>query len=216
MLVFALSLLMPLQTFSAGTEEGFLKHAAAVRAIPMAGPDVPRSQEGVPIILVDNFGVVADGIYRGRRLQDEKDYQLLSGTLGVETLVNLRWAHADDAELCAEHHLKCVRYPIRLVLNDSHFDWKMLKDAFHFVNAERRAGRKVYIHCDHGSDRTGALAAALTIRLKACGQAFDEDELWESVDKTMREHGFHKNYRKIHATVKSWVYGFSKNPWLCQ
>jgi len=163
---------------------------------------------------INNWGVVAEGIFRGEKLNNEADYSCLSA-MGVKTVVNLRYFHEDRQKLCAKHGLNCVSYPIKLITG-LNFKYETLQKAFYFVLAERAAGRKVYFHCMHGSDRTGLLSAAIMIRDSACGKQFKADELWTTVDATLARHGFHGIYGNLRKTAQSWVYDFEKNPWLCR
>ncbi len=78
--------------------------------------------------------------------------------------------------------------------------------------AEHKAGHRVYFHCKKGSDRTGALAAALLIREKAC----NPDELWNEVEIRLKRHHFHPVFIFLKKDIRSWVYRFGQNQWLCR
>lgn len=180
-------------------------------------PAATAPSSAVPIL---NFGSISDGVFRGEYLNEEEDYRFLSEELGIATVVDLRYFHQDDPKLCARYRLNCVDFGLLLFpAQDRVFDWDIFREAFHFVAEERQAGRKTYIHCRYGSDRTGALASALIIRDRACsagGGAVDKDALWSLIDGTLSQYGFHHIYGGLHTTIRSWVYDFENNPWLCQ
>lgn len=163
-----------------------------------------------------NFGVVSEGIFRGAKLDDERDYRYLAEELGVSVVINMRCRHTDDDALCAEHGLECLDYQLWLLPGgDAFFDWKTFRAAFRRVLLERAAGRKVFFHCLHGADRTGALASALAIRETACGREFDRAGLWKRIETVLDRHGFHRTFRFLYRDIKSWVFEFERYPWLC-
>jgi len=168
-------------------------------------------------IPIKNFACVSDGIFRGAKLEQEEQYRYLKESLGVDTIINLAMGH-EDTILCERYRLRCVDFNIRLFPGSDmiFFNWEALRQAFLFVIHEHEAGRKVYFHCRHGSDRTGTLAAAITIRENACGANFEKNKLWSKVDKTLHQHHFHKVYFHLHGKIRRMVYHFDKNSWLCQ
>ena len=99
---------------------------------------------------------------------------------------------------------------------DLAFDWKTFRNAFNFVLSERAAGHTVYFHCLHGSDRTGALATALTIRERACGRSHDKAAIKAEVDATLERHGFHGRYVFLRLSIDSWLENLEKNQWICE
>lgn len=166
---------------------------------------------------IGNMGIVSANIYRGSELEKEDDYKFLKKQLGVDIVVDLRYFERDDQELCRKYGLQCVQFPLALViLNDAVFDWNTFRKAFRFVLDQRGAGKKIYIHCKHGSDRTGALASAIMIRERACGIKFDKHVLWSEIDSTLKKYGFHNIYPFLRHKIKDWVFEFEKNPWLCE
>lgn len=181
-------------------------------------PDVPPVVEILPIRNpLGNFGVVSKGVYRSERLDAEEDYAFLAGTLGVDTVVNLRYFHTDDRRLCRKYGLRCVNYRLRPFEEDEEpLDWYVLKAAFRHTVKEQAAGRGVHMHCLHGSDRTGALASAVMIRDRACGRDYDKDKLWEFIRTTLKQYGFHDVYVNIYLKIKGWVYKLDRNPWICE
>src|SRR3989338_2202443 len=109
-------------------------------------------------IPIGNFGRVTENIYRGEKLDDEEDYRYLKDH-GIATVINLRYFHEDDPRTCKKHKLYCVQFGLLLIPSrEELFDWATFQRAFKYVTGEQGAPKKIYIHCEHGSDRTGALA----------------------------------------------------------
>lgn len=172
-----------------------------------------------PTDTIGNFGTVTYNVYRGERLNEEADYQELR-SLGVQTVINLESLHEDDPGLCSHYGLNCVRFPIPLLgfpKLDKFFDYEMLEKAFQFLIDENHKNKKVYFHCHYGSDRTGALASAMTIRLNYCGDKsahYDAGQVWEKVKSDLSAYGYHEAlYKNLKSHIKSWVY--SPPPWIC-
>ncbi len=166
---------------------------------------------------IGNFGVVAPNIYRGERLNEEADYQELQN-LGVQTVISLEAILSDDQELCSKHGLNCVQFPISLLplpYVDKLFDYEMLQKAFQFLIDQNQANKKIFFHCYHGSDRTGALASALTIRMNFCGKDnYNADQIWTKVDQDLNTYGFHEFlYGDLKEHIYSWVY--ESPAWIC-
>ncbi len=191
-----------------------LKPALALRARMKGRPKIAPPP---------NFGMVSEGIYRGSRPKTAENFDYLKN-LGVSTVIDLEYFHEDSSTLCRRYGLNCVRKPLLLFpLDDEFFDWKTFREAFRLVLSERAQGRTVYFHCKDGSDRTGALAAALMIRSAVCnvspGSAPNsraQDDLWARIDQTLRQYGFHKVFVILHEKIKSWIYDPSDNRWLCR
>jgi protein-tyrosine phosphatase len=187
--------------------------AGAQSAIP---PDVATTAQAQ--LKLGNTGLVLPGIYRGAMPYGASDYRALAA-LGIDTVVNLRYlkTDADSAKYCAANDFDCEQYRLMLLpAQDKYFDWDTFKHAFRFIVYAHQAGHKVYIHCLHGSDRTGAMAAALTVRAAACGGQFDKAALWNKVDGDLKAHNFHMVYASLYAGIKDMVYKFDENrEWLC-
>lgn len=180
---------------------------------PRPFPDMP-DLAAAPI---GNMARVSEGIFRGERIRTTEQYRFLREDLGVDTVLNLEYFHNEDQELCRKNSLRCAELPLMLFVGkDLAFDWKTFRKAFRFVLYERAAGKRVYFHCLHGSDRTGALATALMLRERACGRAYDKAVLKAEVDATLELHGFHGRYVFLRHSIDSWVQDFDNNKWICE
>jgi protein tyrosine phosphatase (PTP) superfamily phosphohydrolase (DUF442 family) len=131
--------------------------------------NVTASQKAVSQLesTLENFCVVNDWLYRGG-----------DPTAEVTTVVSLRNRKSlrkKERELCQRFGLQLIEIPTTYwSVND-----ESLQKA---VNSLRDAPRKVYVHCDHGKDRTGIVVAACRMALEG----------WSFVDafNEMRAHGF--------------------------
>lgn len=168
--------------------------------------------------LIKNFDAVINNVYRGSRLSDHEDrFRFLSG-LGVNIVVNLEYFHGEEPYLCSKYDFDCIKFPILLLPlenADLNFDYHMLVKTFGFVIDKLKKGKQVYIHCYHGSDRTGALSAALKIREAACGNDYNKRELYEYIKEDLETHGFHSSlYHSMEFNILSWTQKIPK--WICR
>jgi tyrosine-protein phosphatase SIW14 len=127
---------------------------AACSANPPPGPPepdaaTPENLEGIP-----NFARISRGVWRGAQPTAEGMAKLKE--MGVKTIVNLRALHTDRDELRGLG-LDYAHFPCTAVVPDEEVVVKFLKIA---TDPERRP---VFVHCQHGSDRTGVLIAAYRI-----------------------------------------------------
>lgn len=109
-------------------------------------------------IPVRNFGCVAeDRIYRGAA-PDEKGYQALR-QFGIETVVNLLDSEQRDAGLAARRN--GLRW-YHLALSDREVPPASYIDRWLTWSREAPL-RPIFVHCDSGRYRTGAMVAAYRI-----------------------------------------------------
>lgn len=144
---------------------------------------------------ITNFRQINDWFYRGGQPLDDQFTQLTQ--LGIKTIICLRWNKKvikHEAEIARDHNLEFVPIPLTY--------WRLpnreeIDKFFSIVSNESK--KPIYLHCKHGSDRTGMLAAFYRIRVDGWSfeQAYDE----------MKASGFHKI--KMHH-FKYAVSGFAK------
>jgi protein tyrosine phosphatase (PTP) superfamily phosphohydrolase (DUF442 family) len=105
----------------------------------------PLNVEGVP-----NLHKLGDGFYRSAQPSAEGMRELKK--MGVKSVVNLRLLHSDRDEIHGTS-LGYLHLPIRT--------WKLKeKHVLKFLRWAIDPARKpVLLHCKHGSDRTGTMAA---------------------------------------------------------
>ncbi len=211
------------KTFKAETPDVQVVTAPEALAAP-AGPAPVLTN-----IPVGNFGTVDLGdlrasedvmsarAYRGGSLDNEDAYRFM-GVLGVNSIINLQSSHQVDQTACAKFGLNCRDFSVLPFDHLSLTKSGDFQDAFKFAVAELKSGKKIYIHCMKGKDRTGALAAALMIRGHACGKDFDKIQLKAKVEESLDKHHFWRsNYPKWLSEIRGWVDDFDGNKdWLCR
>jgi len=167
---------------------------------------------------IENFGQVIPNVYRGSRIGDEEERFQLLYALKVTKVINLEYMNTNDQQLCEEYGMECLQYPIKLwpMPNaDKDFDYSMLEKVYQDAMLFLSQGHVIYIHCYHGSDRTGALASAIYLSQFLCGnKEVDKQVLTEELEEQLNTYGFHSGlYPSLKANILSWV----NNPpeWLC-
>lgn len=132
--------------------------------------------------MLPNFHKVSDDLYRGAQ-PDRKGFINLKER-GIKTIISLRSFHTD------------LIYIYRLGFNYHRILCKAwhpeMEDALAFLRIiEQPLALPVFVHCQHGADRTGVMVAIYRIRIQG----------WE-VDKAIDEmvkgpFGFHEIWGKI-------------------
>ena len=127
---------------------------------------------------LDNFHQVDEGVYRSKQ-PDDDTFAMLE-KLGIKEVLNLRRYHSDDDE-AEKTDIKLHRIKINAgSITENH-----LIEALKIIN--NRSGPIVF-HCWHGSDRTGAVAAAYRIIFNNWTKAEAIDELENG------DYGFHEKF----------------------
>jgi protein tyrosine phosphatase (PTP) superfamily phosphohydrolase (DUF442 family) len=130
-----------------------------------------------------NFHKVSDDLYRGAQPDREGFVELIG--MGVKTVINLRWLHTDRIYL----------YGLLKDVNYRHIFCKAwhpeVEDVKSFLRILDEGPRPVFVHCQHGADRTGVMCAAYRIKVQG----------WE-VDRAVKEmvegpFGFHEIWEDI-------------------
>jgi protein tyrosine/serine phosphatase len=98
---------------------------------------------------LENFYRLNDGVYRSRQPDDEEMAELEA--TGFRAILNLREHHSDKDEARGTQ-LRLYRVPVNAGDIDDAFVVKALR-------AIAQAEKPILIHCWHGSDRTGVVAA---------------------------------------------------------
>ena len=129
-----------------------------------------------------NFHKVSDKLYRGAQPTAEGMVQLKK--LGIKTIINLRSLHSDrdeigDTGLDYEH--------IRMTT------WNPeIEDVARFLNIVTDSDRTpVFVHCKHGSDRTGTMCAIYRIAV----QDWTKEQAIQEM--TQGDFGFHRIWSNL-------------------
>lgn len=139
-----------------------------------------------------NFAVVAPGIYRGAAPTAKGLAELKK--LGVAHVIDLRIERkGQDDEAAAAKRLGLQRTRIRMGR-----EAPTTAQVKEFMDIIRQAKTKpVFIHCQHGADRTGAMVGIY--RAVDCGWIFDD--IW----KEMRRYGFKTYLAELKDSVRKRV-----------
>ena len=126
---------------------------------------------------VPNLYKVSEDLYRGAQPSAEGMKQLEK--LGVKTIINLRSSHSDRNELketgLAHEHIEMTPWNPES------------EDVVHFLQiVSDRDSMPVFVHCQHGADRTGLMCAIYRI----VEQNWSKDEAIEEMTKG--GFGFHE------------------------
>jgi len=136
-----------------------------------------------------NLHEVAPGLYRGAQ-PSAAGFASLSG-LGIRTVVNLRALHADGDEVAeAGVSLDVVHVPM--------VPWHPEdEDVVRFLRIATNPKRlPVFVHCQHGADRTGTLCAAYRVVV----QGWSKEDAIEEM--TRGGFGFHPLWANLLAYVR--------------
>jgi protein tyrosine phosphatase (PTP) superfamily phosphohydrolase (DUF442 family) len=129
-----------------------------------------------------NFHRVTENLYRGAQPSAEGMRALAD--MGVKTVVNLRLMHSDRDEIGS---LPLDYVHIRAEAWDP--DWDEIVRFLRVATDERR--QPVFVHCQHGADRTGLMCAVY--RVAVCGWSKEE----AIREMTGGGFGFHKIWDDI-------------------
>lgn len=137
--------------------------------------------EGVP-----NFHKISENVYRSGQPTAEGFRNLK--TIGIKTIIDLRWFHSDrnevrDCGLEYEHINMTVLYP------EESQAVKFLR-----IVSDKR-GAPFLVHCQHGADRTGVMCAIYRIAVQGWAK--------EKALKEMVEGGF--GFHGIWGHLAQWI-----------
>lgn len=143
----------------------------------------PLELAGVP-----NLHRVSDRLYRGAQPTAEGVKSLHA--LGVKTIVNLRDRHSDVDEIGETP----IGYE-NITIKTWGFDAEDARAFLKIVTDDARS--PVFVHCQHGSDRTGTMCAVYRIVVEGwnkedaiaelVGGDFGYHEIWKNLTQFLRE-----------------------------
>lgn len=145
-------------------------------------------------ITIRNFRQINTWLYRGGQPKEEEFKQLKK--IGIRTIISFRWnlrAIAKERAIAEAHGMNFVSIPLSYWILPTRKEI----DRF-FAILEDETKRPIFLHCQHGSDRTGAFSAMYRIKC----ENWTADKAYEE----MKLAGFHKF--TVHQFKWS-VYGFA-------
>ena len=129
-----------------------------------------------------NFYKVSDNLYRGAQPTAEGMRQLKK--LGIKTVVNLRSMHSDRDEI-GDTELTYRHIPMTAFIPKT-------SDAVRFLQIVSDSNcTPVFVHCQHGSDRTGMMCAIYRIAI----QGWSKDQAIKEMTKG--GFGFHSIFKNL-------------------
>jgi len=157
--------------FAVGLAVGIVLSVIARTLTQGGGPFAPNRRRDVPAMIdsgyawagpinrpgVGNFHRVSETMFRGAQPTAEGMRVLQS--MGIRTIVNLRRFHSDRDELGDTP----LRYE-RITFNTTHPE---RRETVRFLQlATTPSLQPIYVHCKHGSDRTGLMVAAYRVAVE--------------------------------------------------
>lgn len=136
-----------------------------------------EGKEGLP-----NFFKVSDALYRGAQ-PEEIGFETLKA-LGIKTVVNLRTYHS-DRKICERVGLDYVKISMQAWEGED----DEVADFLNVVNDPQR--HPVFVHCQHGADRTGTVCAIYRIMVQGWSKADAIKEMTEG------GYGFHAIWENL-------------------
>jgi protein tyrosine/serine phosphatase len=168
--------------------------AVAIAALSLAAVSSAQPNGPAPIanIHIDNFGKINDNYYRGAQ-PDGRDYTDLAA-LGVRTVIDLtKDGRADEQDMVERAGMKFYR--IELTTSDRPADTAIAR-FLDLVNDP--ANQPVYVHCQGGRHRTGAMTAVY----RMTQDGWTSDQAYAEM-KQFNFEGF-----PGHPTLKRFVYAY--------
>lgn len=135
------------------------------------------ADDSIPIL---RFAKVTDTIFRGARL-DEAGVAYLA-SINVKTILNLE----DDDDAIAEEAELVKPYGIKVISDPMSGFWSPTNDQVQIAEAALidPANQPIYVHCQHGEDRTGLIVGLYRV----FQQQWTPADAWNE----MEDLGFHR------------------------
>jgi tyrosine-protein phosphatase SIW14 len=165
-----------------------------VAIVVLLGAAAAASAGTPAAIAIDNFGRINDMYYRGAQPQG-RDYGDLAA-LGVKTIVDLTAAgeaSADEPAAVAKAGMKLVRIPLT-----THDEPSGAAVTQFLAVVNDPANQPVYVHCQGGRHRTGALTAVY----RMIHDRWSPDRAYAEMEQYRFGPAF------LHAALKNFVYAY--------
>lgn len=147
---------------------------------------------------VSNFARVSEALYRGAQ-PTKKGFAELK-KMGIKTIVNLRAMSSDRDELKGQGLYYCHIQSVAYDVDDD--------EVIAFLKVvTNHANHPIFVHCQHGADRTGAMCAVYRIYVQGWSKEdalkelynFGHHELWKNIPRYIR----HFDTGKMKARAKT-------------
>ncbi|MNS80813.1 Dual specificity phosphatase, catalytic domain [compost metagenome] len=151
-------------------------------------PPERNTEWATPLPQVSNLHQVTPVLYRSAKLDSSDVAQLQA--LGVKTVISLRSFHS-DTQVLEGSGIRAVRIPINTwAIRDKH-----VVETMRSIRAAEQQG-PVLLHCLHGADRTGMMAAMYRMLYQDWPREKAIDELKNG------GYGYHAVWKNIESYLK--------------
>ena len=151
-------------------------------------PPERNTEWATPLPQVSNLHQVTPALYRSAKLDSSDVAQLQA--LGVKTVISLRSFHS-DTQVLEGSGIRAVRIPINTwAIRDKH-----VVETIRSIRAAEQQG-PVLLHCLHGADRTGMMAAMYRMLYQGWPREKAIDELKNG------GYGYHAVWKNIESYLK--------------
>jgi protein tyrosine phosphatase (PTP) superfamily phosphohydrolase (DUF442 family) len=160
---------------------GWLLYSSTWTGAPQSRPAswaVKIHRPGLP-----NLHKVTDGLYRGAQPTAEGIKELEK--LGVKTIINLRSGHSDKQAL-GNSRITVESIPLQAWSDPTEND---VAQFLRIVTDKNR--QSVFVHCQHGADRTGTMCAVYRVAVQGWTRRQATDEMTDG------DFGFHSIWSNL-------------------
>jgi protein tyrosine phosphatase (PTP) superfamily phosphohydrolase (DUF442 family) len=158
------------------------------RPLVIAAAVIVQAAIGAPAITIKNFGRINDRYYRGAQPKAQ-EYQQLAA-LGIKSIIDLTETESSgESQLAQQAGMKVIHIPMSTASRP-----KPAAVATFLRAVTTAANQPVFVHCDGGQHRTGAMTAIYRITMDHWNatQAFAEMERYHFGSAT--DHPALKNF----------------------
>jgi len=178
--------------------DGVSPCSASKCCVAPTGPDTLQDAGTAASKAIGRFSRLDKDLYRGRQ-PESKGFEALA-RLGVKTIVCLRTHPQDDKKHAASLGMRVIELPMPSLGKPT------VDQGMRFLSEATDPGNgKVFFHCTHGADRTGAAAAIYRI----CAQGWEVDKALAE----MKERGCHWAFQQSKVSfVRDFAAAWDKLP----
>jgi protein tyrosine/serine phosphatase len=134
---------------------------------------------------IANLSLATEGIYRGARPLNENEFDSI-GKLGVKSIIDLQGGDssallklyepgenpemiAKEEKIVTDRKMRFINIPLSSLDRISDESNRKIDEVLAFMNDKKN--QPIYIHCEHGKDRTGLLIALYKVKYEGISPA---------------------------------------------
>ena len=132
---------------------------------------------------IGSFSKATDGIYRGARPANDSALKYLNQKIGIKTIINLQggdlesslypiipWLEPGESSAVIEHEkevtialgMNAFLAPLNSLDEVTNAEDQLIDETLNIMH--NKQNQPIFIHCDHGKDRTGLLIALYKVK----------------------------------------------------